>query len=600
MRRFLMILWILCNLCVSAHAQMSERERAFHEMFDIRDATPCPSEVDILRSEATTGCTLNSFTRGKEYAPVFVPNETDPIMTIRINLIFIQKDDGSGNFQANNQEHQLFFDDVITDLNRRFSSLVLPDSACFIGTDNDMMHDVRIRFVDHRYYIRKSSVWDNNLANSGAQLCPNHSTWFLSGVDDSIHQALPNDAKAINIYFTEDATMYHRCWEVQNLNDTSGFGSGNTNNACSMWPNYNDWSSSSCLHMPCVYSKYWWMKNIVPQLASLNYPSWENEVRIWHINSLSMSLAHELGHSFNLYHPTDESSSNSFYPSSLCKATIMYPGGNDGTHDFLPPKEIGRMYVSTMTTNLQQFIPSGINLGIKEIDTTITFHHMRMYYSLVIGASGDVSMPCDIIFSPSAYINVKNGGVLTIDGASLSADLNGWRGITVQSGGQLILSNTNINDYNITVNSGGSLIIKNNLSISGDHFIQIANGGYLCVDNSASISLINEFSVIAVAGSILGCPSCAENCIGSLGGLTTTGDGRVITYTGTDYIQNIDISSNYLSTGNSVYVGYNVTDTKPEGNVIVENGGELRIKAYETILTAGVEIEFGGKLQISK
>ena len=103
MRRFLIIIWILCSMCVSAHAQMSERERTFHEMFDIIDVTPCPAEVDILRSESATGCTLNTTTRGKEYAPLFIPNETDPIMTIRINLIFIQKDDGTGNFQANNQ-----------------------------------------------------------------------------------------------------------------------------------------------------------------------------------------------------------------------------------------------------------------------------------------------------------------------------------------------------------------------------------------------------------------------------------------------------------------------------------------------------------------
>ena len=39
---------------------------------------------------------------------------------------------------------------------------------------------------------------------------------------------------------------------------------------------------------------------------------------------------------------------------------------------------------------------------------------------------------------------------------------------------------------------------------------------------------------------------------------------------------------------------------KDYGNVVVENGGELRIKANEAILTNGVKVKTGGKLVISK
>lgn len=598
MKRCALLLWILCGSCISSHSQMSDMERCFHEKYGVIDVTPCLPETDINRFTSSFNCTLNQISRGREYIPIFMPKETDPTITVRLNLIFVQKNDGTGNFEENNAEHQLFFDDVINSLNRRYSSLVLPDSNCFIGSDTDMIHDTRIRFVDHRYYIRKSMLWNNNLYNNSSQLCPNNN-WYLRELDDSIHQNSYSYNKAINIYFTEDSTLYHKYWIEQNLNDTSDFGNGNTNAACSMYPSYTNWEESSRLHMPCQYSKYWWMKNIVPQKAQFNYSPWATEVRWWHVNSIAMTLAHELGHSFSLLHPNGESPSSSFYPDIACNASIMYQGG-EGPHNFLPPQEIGRMYISMMTTNLHQFIPVGTHLGMKTIDTIVTLPHMHLYHSLEIGSTGNVTMPCDMLMQPNSQINILNGGTLQLEDASLHSAFNSWRGITVQSGGTLILSNTEISDYKIVVNTGGCLIIKNNLTISGDNSIQIANGAYLCIDSSASISLLDEFSTIVISGSILGCPSCSENCISSLDNLTYIGSGRIITYRGTEYIQNVNILSQYLATGDSVYAGYNVTSTVPVGNVVVESGGDVRIRARETMFTRDVEVKLGGKLDVGR
>ena len=51
---------------------------------------------------------------------------------------------------------------------------------------------------------------------------------------------------------------------------------------------------------------------------------------------------------------------------------------------------------------------------------------------------------------------------------------------------------------------------------------------------------------------------------------------------GNEYIQNTSILTDTIVDGNNVFVGYDVTNLKPEGNVIVENGGRLRIKTNET------------------
>ena len=224
---------------------------------------------------------------------------------------------------------------------------------------------------------------------------------------------------------------------------------------------------------------------------------------------------------------------------------------------------------------------------------------MRMFYSLLIGSSGNVIMPCDMIFSPQGYIEVKDGGVLTVNSAFLQSIQDSWGGITVQSGGQLLLSDVSISDYNIIVKSGGCLIIDNNNTIFGAHSITIEDGGYLCVKSGATINLLSENSLIYVStDAIMGCPACNDNCITSKAGLSFYGEGHIIAYESSNYIQNANVSIDYRVLGTSVNAGYDVTTAIPYGNVVIEDGGKLNIDADEVILTKGVEVKLGGTLII--
>ncbi|MBR7154273.1 MAG: hypothetical protein IKD12_03065 [Paludibacteraceae bacterium] len=600
MKRCIMILFAFCCLSIYAQKQATDMLQTFLEQYGYMDMTNYNLETGYAQHlRNVTNCHY-IFLRGKDYAPLFVPTDSSPTMNVRLNLIFVQKDDGSGNFQEDDEEQQSILDDAIADLNRIFSSLVLPGPDCFEGIEEDMVHDTRIRFVDYRYYIRKSSLWNNNLhTDDYEKLHTDLDNWYLSPIDDSINNVIDDSFKGINIYFTEDSVIYHHFWEVQNPNDTSNVWTGYSQVACSRFPSYNNWQYSSRIHEPCLYSKYWWMKNVIPHMDSFNHPSWESQVRYWLVNTISLSLAHELGHSFYLYHPQEETSYDSFYPTLHCSNTIMNNSGSS-PRNFLHPSEIGRIYFNTMATNLQQYIPANTYLGSITLNSTTSLPQMRMSYSLLIGSLGNVTLPCDITFSPQGYIEVQAGGVLTVDGASLQSIQDSWRGIVVKAGGELVLSDVSISDYNIVVNSGGSLIVTNDLSISGDHSITIEDGGYLCVDENASIDLGNAFSVIIISpGAIFGCPSCNTNCVQIRSDLTNSGDGHFITYEGAEHLQNITISSSYMATGNVVNAGYDVTSDIPYGNVVIEDGGELRIKANETTLTKGVEVKLGGILIIN-
>lgn len=537
----------------------------------------------------------------RAYAPLFIPNENDSIMNVRINLIFIQKDDGTGNFQSNEEEHQSLLNAAMIILNDKISSLQMPGANCFSGTESELIHDMRIRFVDHRYYVRESSVWDNGLHEENyPRLRPSNVPWYLDNIDaDSINNVLPDTLRGINIYFTEDSTIYHHFWVVQDTTDTSNVWTGHSRAASANFPTHTNLSKSSRIHIPCMFSKYWWMKHIVPQLGSEHHTPWLYDGYLLMAGSIAESLVHELGHSFNLSHP-NEDASHVIYPDTGCMATIMQPSRHS-LRNFLPPQEIGMMYYSTMTTNLQQFVPIDTYVGTKTLNTTVSLPRMRMYYSLLIGSSGDVTMPCDMTFSTQGHIEVQNGGVLSVDGANLQSIQETWGGIIVKSGGLLRLSNVVIGDYNITVKSGGCLIVDDDLTIIGDHSITIENDGYICITSDASVNLQDEFSLIIVAPNAhLGCPSCSENCISASSNLTNSGDGHYVLYEGIKFVQDTTIISDYLATGDTVYAGYDVTEEKPYGNVIVEDGGELRIKANEAILTKDVEVKLGGTLIISK
>ena len=90
-----------------------------------------------------------------------------------------------------------------------------------------------------------------------------------------------------------------------------------------------------------------------------------------------------------------------------------------------------------------------------------------------------------------------------------------------------------------------------------------------------------------------------SHCVTSIWDVTTRGNGMIAAYNEDNYIQNETISTTKLVTGSSVLAGYDVTNTKPVGEVVVTSSGHLVIQAVDNvILTRDVEIQQGGVLEI--
>lgn len=67
------------------------------------------------------------------------------------------------------------------------------------------------------------------------------------------------------------------------------------------------------------------------------------------------------------------------------------------------------------------------------------------------------------------------------------------------------------------------------------------------------------------------------------------------------YLQNINIYANKELNGGDIWAGKNVTDNIPIGEVVVKNGGSLKLKhSKKVFLEKGFKVELGGKLSVNK
>ncbi|MFB5622648.1 MAG: hypothetical protein ACE5RH_01515, partial [Nitrosarchaeum sp.] len=381
-------------------------------------------------------------------------------------------------------------DDAVEELNLKYSSWVNPnDQLCYSGTD--FVPDSRIQFVANKIFIQDSYGWNNDNDYSYKK-CPGDSNWYLSYLDNQINNdfTIP---RGINIYFTEDSATYNKYW-IQQPTDTLNFDGAEY--ACSKFPSFSNYTSTSRIHMPDCYSKYWWMKNIVPQIGRYGYPQWDSVVRNWEVKTIAFELAHEIGHSFNLYHPKSfRSQIHLYYPSKYCSSTLMCDSGVS-SRDYLPPTEIGRIYGAAVLSNIRSFIPNDNYLGVKVIGESEQWYNMRLYYSLNILGNVELTLPCEITMPYQSWIDVS--GKLIIDNSNIHSITNEWNGITVKSQGLLIINSTTISDYNIIVESGGTIIISGDLNLIGEHQIEIKSGGYICFDSNTSLNLNDVSSNIII------------------------------------------------------------------------------------------------------
>jgi len=463
--------------------------------------------------QQNSGCRSINMWSERNFDTLFIPSGESPVFTIYLNFIFLQRSDGSGNFQENDAKHQDLLNDAIDILNATYSNIVnLHDSTCYSG--KDYVPDAKIFFDVKKFYIRDDYGWNNRRGN----VCPEF-PWYLDYLDSQIIDN-PDIRRGINVYFTEDSAVYSDMVINRSINTIAAPGV-----SCSQFPSFTDFTRSSRVHIPNMFTKFWYMENICPSVY--NQP-WDPVIRGWFL-SLGRSLAHELGHSLWLFHDSP------YYGANQCPYSIMNQNGL-GSRNYLPPSEIGRIHASMALSNIRTFVDQNTYSPIPFVVSkgfTWDFE-IRMYQDIMVESGGDLRISCKLFLPQQSKIEVKSGGKISIQNAYVQSVSSSWNGIIVENGGYLLLKNASLDDYSITVKEGGTLRILENLVLNGSCSVNVERGGYICFDPSSAITLSNRNSAIylnrgyrmGVNGEFAG---PLTDCFSDPGSIYKTGSGFIKT-----------------------------------------------------------------------
>lgn len=365
----------------------------------------CDGETDFLE-ETTCGNTSPLWSDDT----LWLPENDHEVKYVKVNLIFLHKNDGTGSFILGNQEHDELLADLFARVNRDYSHLFNPeDPDCHVN--EGFLADSKVQFVPNIVHINNSTYWNNE----DHDLCPSnwHGTWL--DILDNVIVHDPSIPRGINVYFTETESYYDSL--VINHTTQSGppFNAG-----CSQSPNKVNMDFSSKVHMPDVYSKYYWMKNIVPGLEG---KPWDPIIRSWFVCSIGDLLAHELGHSLSLSHI--------FY----CHHNLMYTYPGEGGYDnSLSPNQIGSIHRHLSISNIRKYTTTESYVSDPYYITSNTLWDLNFtsFRDVIIEPNACLTVTCKLVMKSNARIIVKPGGRLVIDGGIITTeDDELWPGIEV-------------------------------------------------------------------------------------------------------------------------------------------------------------------------
>ena len=638
MKKFIIISLLLLLHLSFVKAQYVPNE----EDLLVNDIYPSPEQLKALKS-GTTDDFYNDFRNWIPYCNS-EPLKNPPITYIEVSFHVFLDNNGQNNNYTNNQAGKDKLLSVLNLVNGIYSGGWGPSDPVS-GVVELPNNDTRIRFTlgdnNERIYF-----YNNTTQNHG---------WNSSSFYSYVQTNFPSRVSKLNVFFT--AGYYGGKVEQSNIVITSG-GSSYTSaptiafspsgatataiiqNGVLIGINLTNKGSYSGFDPPqititggggsgatAIVTKLLGGATGYANMPSTNL-STNHHVVMLHCHEsgdwvYGMTLAHELGHNLDLCHTycgggasakicnnycsiacdswscdDDEYLSDIFgtcpgtYPhhtgwydptSSDPKHTNNVMGGSN-SQLYFSPMQAGQMHRALALKSTRKYVKIG------------TFSTMP----LVINNNETWD------FNLKLYrdVNILTGAVLTI---SNTFELPYHGTVTINNGSALVITGTlNLSDINkIIVKNGGTIKFSStsNIQINGSGKIEVLSGGYFCIESGATIALTNFNSVINLRnGYINGVNTSvlpSSTCVSSPISYSINGSGKINQFNQDIYIQNETISTSRYYAGRYIYVGNNVTTSKPQGYVLINNNSEVIFDAEQDVLfDKGFEVSLGSSFEV--
>ena len=403
-----------------------------------------PEEQNPKFSEEEGGLNCISRSQMATDNDLFIPypGSNIPDKQLKVRLIFIHHSSSDPrNFDANNNVHQAYMDDIFLRINQHYINFEDPNSC------GDFLSDSKIQFViKERLNIVNSDYWNNCTWGNGG--CSSASGGLFPLYDWLPSQGIDRDM--INMVFTESEGWYNEVINGAAPYPTCGAGGCSASspfptpdlsrgNVCHMLNKFTHWTALTTDYLCPVY----------PDCCPSSCPeSW-----LW---TAVRNYSHELGHSVIGRHLTDgcENLMNS------SSATV-----------YVSTDQLGKLHRGLSIHNTRRFVDgcptSPLPIEITEDETWDM--DFRSYNDIIVKTGSMLTLTCILNMPTDKKIIVERGATLIVDGATITSSCDEyWEGIEVWGNAnenQPLLSQVLNGNYPANDWDQGVVIIKNNATI---------------------------------------------------------------------------------------------------------------------------------------